>query len=192
MVARFIRESAFVASLQPWPADAAQRASVAAQLHKLRGSALVVGARNMARQAAMLEALLQAPARAEPEWTAVWTNLAACQQLLTSSAQAVMADSEAPTQGGHEQSEVSIAALQPEQVARWRQLIARQSLDALSVFDELAGSVRQLLEPSEFESFRTSLFDLEFEQALIWMDRLTVRSGAAASSVFPPAGSQPD
>ncbi len=139
-----------------------------ARLHKLRGSAQVVGAMALAKAAQDLELAARA---AEPDDLSPLRHAMAQRWAeLADAAQASLA-AEAVRMGALDQQAEMAAArdnlpLDPLALQRWVKLLERQSLDAVKGLAELEPALRAKMLPVEFQALRAAVSDFNFSRAL--------------------------
>ena len=146
---------------RPEPTEQAQRAALAARVHKLRGAAGAVGATQLHRTATRLEAVLRTEQDAQPLQQALGSALAALEQ---ASRQALL-QSQAARLARHNGPD---AAEPPsaDDIEQLAQLLRTQDLAALDVFEKLAPRLAHLLDAQACEQLRSVVLALDFPQAL--------------------------
>ena len=148
-------------------ADETRRGQLAARLHRLRGSAAVLGARRLQRLAGDAEAAVRAgagDARLQATLAELAAALVALQAqarpwLNAQSASQLVAVGNGPT-----------APPEPDSVQHLAALLLSQDLAARQCFAALAGSLRASLGQARFEALRDAVQRLDFGRAARLLD----------------------
>ncbi len=159
MLERLLGEFADLA--RPAPIEPAQRADLAARVHKLRGAAGAVGATLLHRTATRLEAVLRTEQDAHPSQLALGNALDALEQ----ASRGVLLESQAARlarHGGWDAADPPSA----DDIEALAQLLRTQDLAALDAFEKLAPRLAHLLDAQACEELRTAVLALDFPQAL--------------------------
>ena len=135
-----------------------------ARLHKLRGSAQVVGAAAMAEAAGRVEAALKnGDAAAASTWRQRLVErtgqlVAACADVLQAEAQRLAEADQLSLQALPQPGE----ELDPRSLRELRNLLERQSLDAVALFRSLESGLRRRVSPEIFLQMRSALDEYDF------------------------------
>jgi chemotaxis protein histidine kinase CheA len=147
------------------PAAPAERASLVAQLHKLRGSSGMLGARELARLAGAAEQALrqgQPAATADPQLRAVAEALRALQ----AASAAFLARHGDDAEGDAPAATSAAAAPSAAELAELAELLRQQDLAALDRFQALAPGLRAAWGAERLRRARQAIDDLQFRSAL--------------------------
>jgi PAS domain S-box-containing protein len=164
LLARVLRE--FAGLGEAVPEAAAERASLVAQLHKLRGSSGMLGARELARLAGNAEQALrqgQPLASVEPQLQAVGAALRSLQAASAGFLAQHADDAEGDTPGADAPPS---AAPSDAELTELAQLLRQQDLAALDRFQALAPGLRAAWGAERFRRARQAIDDLQFRSAL--------------------------
>ena len=169
MLRRLFAEYSDVAdgALQP-PADDAAWPPLAARLHKLRGSAGMLGARGVQAQAERLESALRQHDAGEAT-QAAFDQLAATLRGLHETCQPWL-DSMAQRQQQSEAAPTAPVELDVEALKQWAAQLDRQDLAAIDRFQSLAPGLRQRLPEAAFEDLKRAVQGLAFKDARTLLD----------------------
>lgn len=157
---RLLAEFADLAQEEGAAGRADPAAALAARLHKLQGSARTIGIDAVGRHAAEAEAGLQA---GDPQAQQVRVALSALAGALRRLQLAVQPFLE--TAAGGTQAH-GTAPPGPEALAAWIGELRRQSVGAMSRFDELAPSLRTHLGAERFAALERAVQQLQFQRAV--------------------------
>jgi HPt (histidine-containing phosphotransfer) domain-containing protein len=140
-----------------------------ARLHKLRGSALIIGATGIANLAADAEAALDGPGE---RLTAAVRRLDAELQRMAASAAPVLQQEALRLEERHREQALheGAAPLSDADLAELRKLLAHQNLSVVQRLDALAGGVAARYGPEVLKSMRAAVQDFRFEAALALID----------------------
>lgn len=157
MLQRLLNEFGDLAERPPAGSD---RAPLAARLHKLRGSAGMLGARPLAGTAGELEEALRRPDGEADD--AAWARLALQLTLLKEAAGPLLISAGDPPV---DDAKASTAPLQSADLERLIALLEQHSLDAADLFVSLSPSLALALVPQRFEALREALDELRYRDA---------------------------
>ena len=158
-----------------WPED---RDRLAARLHRLRGSAAVLGARRVQRLAGEAESALRGGATTEP-WAAV-ASLAASLRALDRDAHTWMA-----AQARMVEPAVGPATPLPPDATLLRQLVAllqNQDLSARRHFNDIAPGLHAGLGQAGFAALRLAVESLAYDKALALLEPLLRQTGGGSAA----------
>lgn len=173
MIERMLREFGRFgeadAAHQALSGDATERASLAARMHKLRGSASMLGAEAVRRAAQRAEQALKRDADGG-EIAAIMGDLASSLRALAEQTRPLLAEHSS----GAAQSDNAArpASIDASDAAELRALLAAHDLSALERFGALSGSLHGTLGDERFDRLRLAVNALDFEQALRLLDEL--------------------
>jgi HPt (histidine-containing phosphotransfer) domain-containing protein len=159
MLRRLLNEFSSIENLMPAP-DAAALTAQAGRMHKLRGSAGMLGAKAVQQLAGEAEAACNASDLARAAELA--QHLAAQLQQLDRSASHVLVATSTPPEAA---SAVNAGKFEPPGLADLLDLLHKQDLAALARFDALALQLRAWLGQETYELVRVCLDDLNFTDA---------------------------
>lgn len=134
-----------------------ERAEYAAQMHKLRGTAGLLGARELRSLAEAVELLL-VPEAADSELALRWQALAQAFERLQQSAQPVL---DAHARARVEPCDTSAVL----DIQTLLSLLQQNNLAARSCFRDLSGALAERLGPASFSRLRTAIERLEYAEA---------------------------
>jgi len=176
MLARLLREFGDLSeSLRAADDDAAAHRALLARMHKLRGSAGMLGAREVQRLAGDAEAALSvSPAAGRAVLPALVQALAQLAQASESALQARPAAAEEPS---------AAAPAGHEELAALVDLLRRRDLAARDVLHALAPGLRGRLGAGSTEQLLRSVDELDYERALVLLSSVT-----GAPAVAPQGG----
>jgi two-component system sensor histidine kinase/response regulator len=151
---------------------AASAEELPALLHKLRGSAQVVGAQDLAEEIKRVEA--QWPTADVDRAQAMQAALAGSIQALALAAEGPLAEESRRLAGQLEQENQAAQAqgvsLDPQSLAQLRELISQQSLRAAASVEELAAAISFSLGPKCLHALRTALQEFDFRAAQVALE----------------------
>lgn len=164
LLARLLREFGDLTPLSPTPLpqDSAPLALRLGRLHKLRGSAAALGARQVSAYATQAEALSRAGHSEQAQ--APLRELAAAMLTLKEAAAPHLAADLARDLAA--QTDAAVAAATLEQLQLLEGLLRRQDTTALDRFAELAPALRAALGDAALQALARAVDDLDFARAL--------------------------
>ena len=169
MLARLFDEYRDVAEGQlTVPAGDDDRGAIAARVHKLRGSAGMLGAHEVQSQAEQLELALRQEGGPLPPATA-FEHLSATLRRLHDACQPWL-EAMAQRQQRREAVEAPSTVLDENALREWAAQLDRQDLSALERFHALAGGLRQQMDAAAFESLKQAVQGLAFKEARAVLD----------------------
>ena len=180
MIERMLREFGRFgeedAARQALSGDATERSSLAARMHKLRGSAAMLGAEPVRRAAQRAEEAFKRDADGG-EIAAIMRDLASSLRALAERTRPLLAEHlSRAAQSDHAPARAT--SIDATDAAELRALLAAQDLSALGCFDALSGSLRATLGDERFERLRQAVNALDFDQALRLLDELPAKASA--------------
>jgi signal transduction histidine kinase/CheY-like chemotaxis protein/HAMP domain-containing protein/HPt (histidine-containing phosphotransfer) domain-containing protein len=142
------------------------RAILASRMHKLRGSAYVVGASGVGAYAEKLERELQAESSAS-DCQLTLAHLANELMTLSSGAEPHLRALDEQERIKDDAEEVLTEPVDRAGLDELRAMLRLQNMDAVDVFDRLAPGLRASLQRPAFVLLRASVHDLDFAEALV-------------------------
>jgi chemotaxis protein histidine kinase CheA len=139
-------------------------------MHKLRGSAAMLGAEPVRRAAQRAEQALNRDADGD-EVAVIMSDLASSLRALADRTRPLLAK-HLSREARSDHAPAQPAPIDATDVADLRALLAAQDLSALGRFGALSGSLRAALGDERFDRLRLAVNALDFEQAVGLLDEL--------------------
>ena len=166
LLSRLLREYAQFAVAAAVPVgDEPASLQLKARVHKLKGSAGMIGATNIMRLAGAAERALQ-DGRSADAVEGILKRLAAALTALREEAEQHLADQSRPVSlGGHADAASVPVASPPARadLAELCELLESQNLDAVEKFERMAASLRGVLDAERFADLHDAVKNLDFQ-----------------------------
>jgi signal transduction histidine kinase/HPt (histidine-containing phosphotransfer) domain-containing protein len=183
LLGRMLRDFADLA--QPVPLDdQASRDGLLARVHKLKGSAGIIGATRVIRFAAAAELALQLDRPIEVV-EKILLKLAAALTTLPEDAASLLEQGNEPTPNAKSAAGTGDHPADPSaQIRELQVLLEAQNLAAIDRFSALSPALREMLGDERFDSLREAVDNLDFPRAARTLrDVVSIKRGARAARV---------
>ena len=178
LLSRLLREYAQFAVAAAVPVgDEPASLQLKARVHKLKGSAGMIGATNIMRLAGAAERALQ-DGRSADAVEGILKRLAAALTALREEAEQHLADQSRPVSlGGHADAASVPVASPPARadLAELCELLESQNLDAVEKFERMAASLRGVLDAERFADLHDAVKNLDFQMGAELLRRVFAR-----------------